>query len=119
MNKRSNENGEQATPASAKECPPAAFQSGLLCRLGIEVRPSWDVVEEYLESGKHTDWVEGYAARSPGFAYVLERQKNARAKGERDEPAGAEPAAPGNAAPVKAEPAAPAKGLGRVLPFRR
>jgi hypothetical protein len=116
MNKRSNESGEQATPALPEECPTPAFQSVVLRRTGLDMRPPWNVVEEYLTAGKHRDWVEGYAARSHGFAYVLERQKNARASAERDEPAGAEPEGPAKADPVKT---APAKGLGQVLPFRR
>lgn len=41
-------------------------------------RPPWTVVEEYLETGAHRSWVEGYAERSEAFAAVLGAMRSER-----------------------------------------
>ena len=58
------------------------LDSGIIPRCVLDERPPWRTVEEYLETGAQRAWVESYAARSPGFAYVLEMKKNARAARE-------------------------------------
>lgn len=80
MSNHSIEEGEQAERIAEPGAVPGVFESGIL-PLGMHARPSWSVVREYLRTGAHREWVEGYACRSRGFARVLEMLAHDRAVG--------------------------------------
>lgn len=80
MSKHSIDKGDQADHIAEPGVVPGVFESGIL-PLGMHARPSWSVVREYLRSGAHREWVEGYAQRSQGFARVLQMLKEDGAAG--------------------------------------
>lgn len=77
MKNLSTESDELVRPAGAGRSPATACESGVIRRAVVDERPPWHVVREYLSTGAHRVWVEGYAAHSEGFAYLLERQRSA------------------------------------------
>jgi hypothetical protein len=38
--------------------------------------PPWDMVQDYLTTGKHRGWIEGWARRDAAFAEVLAALRN-------------------------------------------
>jgi hypothetical protein len=75
------------------------FESGVIPKdLTDEVdpdhEPPWPVVQAYLATGEHRLWVEGWAARSPSFADVLEALRH-------DDEDRAAPSRPDNVVPFR------------------
>lgn len=63
--------------------PISPFESGVIPKgisgepeASYDFVPPWDVVQAYLASGRHRDWVEGWAARSPSFRDVIDALRN-------------------------------------------
>jgi hypothetical protein len=51
-------------------------KSGVVPRMMLPERPSWDEVDEYVREGKHVARVERYAGRHPDFAEVIRWLRN-------------------------------------------